>query len=965
VIARRSKRVLACAAFALVLALPAAAEAAAPVDSFSVTPISTGAGGHGDLRVDFSFDLLQKEQTACDCNYPRDITVTTPPGLLGFPSQIPRCTLAEYSTLSCPTDSQVGVAYAEAGGGDFFGGSSLAVFNMVPSPDQAALLAFPYPILQNPPVFTSFTVRTESDFGLEAKTFGIINIQRTFQLAKFSLIFWGIPGDPLHEELRFPFGGIDSALLASHGYQFICHGVETPAQLVAGINPLREPDGDCASEASLTPQWPWSTPYNATVEPFLTNPTNCTGAPQQSSIDVLAYDEEHASATASFPPITGCEQLSFNPSLTGKPTTTQAESPSGLDVELKVPVPSSPEAPSPSQIRGTRMLLPEGFTVNSAAADGKEACSDAEARFGTREEAQCPESAKIGTLAVHSSALPGALPGALYLGAPLPGNRYRVFLTANGFSLHVKLAGRAVPDPVTGQLQVIFENLPQAPFQRFDLHVFGGEKGLLTTPTQCGTYPVKTTFTPWDNLLPDQESTQFFTIDSGPNGTPCPSNPRPFDPTLDAGVVDNSAGRHTPFSLRLARNDGNQNITGLTVKTPPGFSGTLKGIPYCSEVALGQLALSTYSGLIEQATPACGAASQLGTVNAAAGAGTKPLHAPGKVYLAGPYKGAPLSLVAVIPAVSGPYDLGNVAVRAAIKVDPVTARITTVSDPLPQILEGIPLRTREIQVNLDRPDFVLNPTNCGPHATEAQLSGDQGASAALSAHFQVANCASLPFAPQLNLRLKGSAKRAGTPALRAVLSANPGDANLAGASVALPRSEILDQAHIRTICTRVQFAEGAGNGANCPPGSVYGQATVITPLLDQPLEGPVILRSTGTEAGAHILPDLVMALHGQVDFDASARIDSINGGIRSTFESIPDVPVSKVVLEMQGGAKGLLENSRNLCQGKTPKASAKYSGQNGTPYDVMVALRSSACQKAARHRRHKRSQHHHAGRAGH
>ncbi len=524
-------------------------------------------------------------------------------------------------------------------------------------------------------------------------------------------------------------------------------------------------------------------------------------------------------------------------------------------------------------------------------------------------------------------------------------------MVADAFNVHVKLPGTIVPDQATGQLSVIFKDLPEAPFSDFTLHIFGSERGSLATPTRCGTYPVTTTFTPWDDVLGDQTSTQHFTIDSGPNGTPCPGATRPFGPGFQAASAGNTAGAHSPFAVDLQRPDGDQFLTGLTVATPPGFSGNLNGIPYCPEAAISILGNALYSGLSEIASPACPVASQVGTVVAGAGAGSKPFYAPGKAYLAGPYNGAPLSLVVVIPAVSGPYDLGNVAVRAGIYVDPVTARVTTVSDPLPQILEGIPLRTRSIRVNIDRPNFVLNPTNCEPHSVDATVTGDEGASASRSVPYQVANCADLPFAPRLSLRLKGSTKRGGDPALRAVLTANPGDANLAGASVALPRSEFLDQAHIRTICTRVQFAEGAGNGANCPAGSVYGQATAITPILDQPLQGPVILRSSD-----HILPDLVMALHGQVDFDAIARTDSVNGGIRSTFESIPDIPVTKVILEMQGAAKGLLENSTDICRG-AHKAAAKYTGQNGAPYNVRVPLKAS-CPKASRKRSAKR---HHRG----
>jgi hypothetical protein len=582
------------------------------------------------------------------------------------------------------------------------------------------------------------------------------------------------------------------------------------------------------------------------------------------------------------------------------------------------------------------MLLPDGFTVNPSAADGKSACTDQQARFGTKDAARCPETAKIGSLEIETALLPGPLPGYVYLGEPLPGNRYRIFLVADGFNVHVKLPGTLRPDPETGRAAVIFKDLPQTPFERFTLHIFGSERGALATPTRCGTYEVATTFTPWDPVLGDQVAKQHFTVDSGPNGTACPGASRPFNPRFQAGSSANSPGVHSAFNVELTRPDGNQFLKSLTVRTPPGFSANLKGIPYCPDSAIATLANTLYSGLREMSASACPSASQIGSVTAGAGAGSKPFYAPGKVYLAGPYKSAPLSLVVVIPAVSGPYDLGNVAVRAAIEVDPRTARVSTVSDVLPQILEGIPLRTRSIQVKIDRPKFALTPTNCAAHTTDGLIGGDEGASDAQSVHYQVANCANLPFKPRLSLKLNGGSKRGSHPALRATLTANPGDANIAGAVVAMPHAEFLDQAHIGTVCTRVQFSVN-----QCPPASIYGKARAFTPILGAPLEGPVYLRSS-----SHELPDLVADLHGQVDFELAATVDQKKGGIRTSFTGTPDVPVSKVVLSMQGGAKGLLQNSRDICAGKVPRADMRVTGQNGKRVHAFVPLQGD-CKKAA------------------
>ena len=336
-------------------------------------------------------------------------------------------------------------------------------------------------------------------------------------------------------------------------------------------------------------------------------------------------------------------------------------------------------------------------------------------------------------------------------------------------------------------------------------------------------------------------------------------------------------------------------------------------------------------------------ASQIGISNAGAGVGPALTYVQGKVYLAGPYKGGPFSLVVITPAQAGPFDLGTVVVRSALQVDPETAQVTVRSDPLPQILEGVPLDVRDIRVYVDRPEFILNPTNCEPMSVRATVTSVQGDVAHPSTRFQVADCARLGFKPKLSLKLKGGTKRSGNPALKAVLTQKPGQANTAKAIVTLPHSEFLEQAHIRTICTRVQFA-----AKQCPPGSIYGHATAITPLLDGPLSGPVYLRSSD-----HQLPDLVVALKGPesapIEIDLVGRIDSVRGGIRSTFSSVPDAPVSKFTLEMQGGKKGLIVNSRNLCS-STSRAQVNLTGQNGKFRHLRPVVRPD-CKKSGRHKR--------------
>jgi hypothetical protein len=536
------------------------------------------------------------------------------------------------------------------------------------------------------------------------------------------------------------------------------------------------------------------------------------------------------------------------------------------------------------------------------------------------------------------------LPGAVYLGQPLPGNRYRVFLVADGFATHVKLAGTVIPDPQTGQLTISFDNLPQSPLTAFNMHFFGSERGALATPTRCGTYVVKSTFTPWDSRLAPQTSTQFFTLNSGPDGSPCPGDVRPFSPRFTAASAGNTAGSRTPFAVELARVDGDQYLAGLTVRTAPGFTASLRGVAYCPEAAIAQLENRLYSGLSEMATSVCPSASQIGTAITGAGAGSRPLHVPGKVYMAGPYRGEPLSLIVVIPGVSGPYDLGNVVVRAAIHVDPVTAQVTTTSDPLPRILEGIPLRTRSIRVNLDRPDFAINPTNCDPLSVDATVTGDEGGSSRLTDRYQVANCASLPYKPTLTLSISGGLKRRGHPAIHAVLISHTGEANTRRVSVTLPKGELLDNAHIGTVCTNPEFAAGG-----CPEDSRLGQAEVFTPLLDAPLRGPVYLR-----ASKHRLPDMALDLKGQFNIEAIGRVDSFKGRLRTTFETVPDAPVSKIIVDLAGGRKGLVANSEGLCVA-VKRATVKLTGQNGVSLISRPKLESRCGSRTARKRHFRRS----------
>jgi hypothetical protein len=882
-------------AIAGALGFGASSAGAVEIRGFVAGPTNAQAGGHPDLGIAYAGETASEPDLGqnCQCNEPKTVDIDTPTGFIGNPHATPQCHAADFARDVCPADSQVGVISVSVKAfGFYLTLPSEAVYNSVPTPAQAGLLSFKLlPGFFGLPFYTVFEARTGGDYGLSANT----ELTHFAEPQSFNLTLWGVPADPSHDALRI-----------------------------------------FSNEYPSTP-----TPSNSPRTPFLQNPTTCTGT-LSSTVTVTGYDGSVTSASSPWPTTTGCDQLNFEPSLSAKPTTTEGDSASGVDIDLTVPQVLSPTFPSPSELRGATVALPPGFSINPNAADGKTSCSDLAANIGTGSNAaaSCPEFSKIGTDTVDSSALPQPVPGGIYIGDPQPGNRYRIFLTADGFNTHIKLAGSIHPDPVTGQVITTFENLPQSPLTEFNMHFFGAERGLLATPTQCGTYPVVSTFTPWDEALPKQTSTQFFTIDSGPGGAPCPDATRPFSPGFEATSLGNTAGAHSPFSIDLTRKDGDQSLAGLTVTTPPGFSGTLAGIPYCPDAALSAVESTGYSGLAEQLSSGCPAASQVGTAVAGAGAGTRPIYVPGKVYLAGPYKGAPLSFAIVIPAVSGPYDLGNVVVRAALDIDQRDAHVTAISDPFPKIIDGIPLRLREIRVNLDRSGFTLNPTSCDPLSVRASVLGDQGAESDLASRFQVANCADLPFAPKLSLSLSGGVRRRGHPAIHAELSSNSGDANLKRISVTLPKGELLDNSHIGNVCTRVEFARNA-----CPPASRLGQARVTTPLLDAPLTGAVYLRSS-----THELPDLALDLEGQVDLEIAGRIDSVNGRLRSTFETVPDLPFSHASVDLVGGSKGLVQNSHTLC-GRNVSATAAMRGYNGATLTTQPTL-EYPCRTTGRRGRH-------------
>lgn len=687
-----------------------------------------------------------------------------------------------------------------------------------------------------------------------------------------------------------------------------------------------------------------------------------------------------------------CDTVPYDPSLGVNPGTARTDSPAGPTVNVDVPfeVPSAAEIlqertkQASSQTKRARVTLPLGMGINpSAAGGGLQTCTDAQFGKGTRNPVACPPASKIGTAEVDTPPLPdGSLKGNVYVGQqlsrdPASGDEYRIFVDVESsrYAISARLIGNVSADPTTGQLTTTFDDgelggLPQVPFSSFRLDFDDGDRAVLTSPGACGPNKATAVMTPWTGNPPATPSGEF-TLSTAPGGGECPKalGDRPFAPSFAAGTANHQAGAYSPLHMDIGRSDGNQELKGVDVTLPPGLTAKLAGVDYCPGPAIA--AAAAVSGVAQEAHSSCPGGSLIGKADVAAGSGPSPIHIQGKVFLAGPYKGAPLSLAVITPATAGPFDLGTVVVRVALFVDPRTAQVRAQSDPIPHVYGGATLDIRSIGVTLDRKSFSLNPTSCSPPGFGGSLLGgganptDPGAfsSTPVSAAFPVAGCDKLGFAPKIFLRLFGASRRAKNPKLRAVLLARGGDANIARAATILPRSLILDQGNLSKVCTRIQFAAG-----DCPKSSIYGFARAFSPLLDKPLEGPVFLRSSD-----NTLPDLVSDLHGQVDIELDSRTDSVHGRIRNTFDTVPDVPVSKFVLTLRGGKKGLLVNSRNQCprkrshggtnggqahqskaksgpgKAKGQRAIVRFKAQNGKKLNLRPRLRAPCGKHGSRH----------------
>jgi hypothetical protein len=865
----------------------------------------------------------------------KDVQVALPAGLIGDPNATPKCTVqqldSEYSGGGCSGASQVGQLTLLSSIGFNL---TLPVFNMVPPAGVPAQFGANALFLN---AFIDIEVRTGGDYGLTAT---LKNIPVLLPLTGSSLTLWGVPADPSHDPDRTCAAG-------------------GPSPCTAGIppKPLLTMPTACGGPLTTTlvaDSWQNPGRLNPDGTPDLTDP----------SWKTASFSTEDSAGNPVG--VTGCGRLSFGPSISAQPDTSVADSPSGLAVDVHVPqAPDDPNALATPALRNAAVTLPRGFSLSPAAGDGLQGCTPAQIGIANASEPSCPDASKIGTAEIDSPISADPLVGSIYLAQPHNnpfGSLVAIYAVAQADGTLVKLAGNVQPDPVTGQLTTTFSNSPQLPFTDFKLGFFGGPRAVFASPESCGTFTTSSDLAPWSapGSGPDATPSDSFAISSGCVGG--------FSPAFAAGTANPQAGAFSPFALSFGRSDTDQELSGLSVTLPPGVLAKLAGVPECSaaQIALAQ----GNSAAAELASPSCPAGSQVGVADTGAGAGSDPLFTPGKVYLTGPYKGAPYGLVVVVPALAGPFDLGTVVVRAALFVDPTDAHVTVLSDPFPTILDGIPLRLRRVDVVLNRPGFTLNPTSCNPTQVTGALSSTAGAAAGVASRFQVGGCQALGFSPKLPLVLSGNGKtKSGDhPTLTATLTEGSGQANITSARVALPLSLALDPTNSTHVCAYATAQAVHGGTVGCSASTIVGTASAVTPLLSQPLTANVYLvqgiRFNAQGQQIRTLPTLLIPLRGQLALDlrASTSVNGV-GQLVTTFATIPDVPVSSFKLQITGGPKGLLVitgRGQSICT-TSQTAAVTLNAHSGKQDNLTIKL-GTPCAHQTQAKRHAKKQHSHRAR---
>jgi hypothetical protein len=908
-----------CGCLLLAALAPAGAGASFGVESFDGSIVnsdgSTGtqAGSHPyAVSTRFTLNTVPGSGGEVVDGNVKDIRVDVPAGLVGDPTAIPRCTDKQLKTFgqgwgSCPAATQVGQLTLHGALGEL----TLPLYNMVPRPGEPARFGM---FIIYFPIYLDTSVRSGGDYGLSVT---LSNITTAAPLIASAVTLWGVPGAPSHDAAR---GGV-------------CLGEE------------------CFGGGFST---------NATPTPFLTLPTSCSG-PQEFRLSADSWQAPGEFVGASFlthdgtgTPVgfDGCNRLPFSPSIGVVPDSHVADSPTGVHVDLHIPSAGlqDPEGLSEANLKEAAVSLPAGMVVNPSLANGLGVCSPAQVALGSAEPASCPDASKIGSVEVDTPILAHPLMGGVYVaqqGNNPFGSLLAIYLAVADpeTGIVVKVAGHVVPDPVTGQLTTVFDNSPQVPFSDLKLDFFGGPRAALVNPDACGTYTAGSVLTPYSGTGAVEPSSAFE-VDQGCHGAQ-------FSPGFAAGTLNNQAGGFGALSVTVSRSDQDQALGSIVVRTPPGLLGILKSVPLCGEPQASQ--------------GTCGQESLIGHTTVLAGAGPDPVSVGGQVFLTGPYKGAPFGLSIVVPAVAGPFNLGTVVVRASIAVDPHTSALTVTSDPLPSILQGIPLTIKSVNVTVDRPGFTFNPTNCEQLAVNGTITSAASAQAQVSSAFHASNCATLGFAPKLVASAPAKTSRNGGAALDVKVAYPQGaQANIHSVKVTLPKQLPARLSTVQQACPAATFE---ANPASCGEGALIGTGTASTPIFAAPLTGPAYLVSHGGES----FPDVVVVLQGQgvtVDLVGNVFIAK-SGATSATFAQVPDAPITAFDLSLPEGPHSGLSAVGSLCAEPLTMPTT-ITGQNGAQLTQTTKIAVSGCPKAKKKskpkkhkKKHKKGKKARKGGAGH
>jgi hypothetical protein len=865
--------------------LSAATTISAGLPAFSLLPIgeslggpvtaadgsaATQAGSHPyAVRIGLGFPLRVEadESVGAVGGGVKDLYLDLPPGLVVNPrATAALCTEAQLETsgVGCPDAAQVGVFTLESAAARTLYASRFPLFNMVPPGGSALQLGTE--LTEGVFVHVEGGLRSDGTYGLSAS---IRDVPALVAIGGAEVTLWGSPTDPSHDYSR----------------------------------------GPCLATGSACP-------VERSGVPLLTLPSRCGGLEVLSRADSWIRPDVLVERATPSAVIDGCNRLAYAPSLRVQLSSDLTDSPTGLGLELAFPQALSGTL-AEAATRELRIELPQGLAISPGGADGPVGCGPAAIGLLTApgqipagfdpSPPSCPNAAKVGGVEIATPLIGHPLRGSAYLAAPAEnpfGSLFVLYLTVVDPSsgIVVKLAGKVEADPVDGQLTVIVPEFPQLPIEALRLSTFAGSRALLRTPSGCGSFVANSTLTPWSS--PEgalARPAAAFELQRALSGD-C-RQAQPTRASFAAGAVSPRAGAYSPLLLQLSRQDGTQPFRRVEVSLPPGLSAALPAVATCADAPA--------------AAGSCPADSRVGAVAIAAGPGPLPLQLQGDAYLAGPHAGAPLSLAIVVPAVAGPFDLGRVVVRVALRVDPSSAAVRAVSDPLPLIFAGVPLDVRSLSLTLDRARFTRNPTSCDPAAITAEMFSP-GGSASLESRFQVGGCAGLGFRPKASVRLLGATHRGARPGLRAVVTPRPGDAALRRVAITLPSSELLASRSLGAVCTASEFEAG-----RCPVRSRHGRMTVWSPLTRSPLRGSMYLR-----ASRNRLPDLVASLDGIVHVNLVARLDSVGGRLRATFRSLPDVPLNRAVIEIEGGRRGLLVNAGGFCR-EQPRSALQLLSHSG------------------------------------